>query len=97
MSTGALRLGLTVAWHRQSLVMTLAARQKTTWAVIRQPRNLDPKVAPGSKVLFVDDPFGQWDMHFIARPWFGGPTPAQVKPPNQTALNGCCCNQKMSP
>ncbi|MCX6638438.1 MAG: hypothetical protein NT090_25575 [Acidobacteria bacterium] len=45
--------------------MTLAAQQETTWAVIRQPRNLDPKVAPGSKVLFVDDPFEQWDMYFV--------------------------------
>ena len=69
-SAGVLLLGVTAAWNRQSLVMTLAATRETTWAVIRQLRNLDPKVAPGSKVLFVDDPFQQWDMYFIARLWF---------------------------
>jgi hypothetical protein len=83
-----LRLGLTAAGHRQGLVMELAPQRETTWAAIWQLRNLDFKAAPGRKVHFDDDPFGQWDMHFIARPWFGGPTPAQVKPPNQTALNG---------
>jgi hypothetical protein len=60
-------LGLTAAGHRQSLVMELAARRETAWAVIRQPRNLDPEAAPGRKVHFDQDPFGQWDTHFIAR------------------------------
>ena len=70
MSAGVLLLGLTAAWHRQTVVTTLAAWQEPTWAVIQQLRNLDPKVAPGSKVLFVDDPFEAWDMYFIAELWF---------------------------
>jgi len=69
-SAGISLLGVTAAWHRQNIVPTLAASQETTWAVIRQLRNLDPKVAPESKVLFVDDPFKEWDMYFIAQLWF---------------------------
>jgi hypothetical protein len=41
-----------------------------TWQVIEQFRALDPHVVPRSHVVFLNDPFAEWDMLFIADLWF---------------------------
>jgi hypothetical protein len=41
-----------------------------TWQVIEQFRALDPHVRPRSHVVFLHDPFVEWDMLFIADLWF---------------------------
>jgi hypothetical protein len=41
-----------------------------SWDVIQQFRALNPRVRPGSKVAFLDDPFHSWDMLFLAELWF---------------------------
>ena len=37
-----------------------------TWSVISQLRDLPSRPAPHSRVLFLKDPFKDWDTHFIA-------------------------------
>jgi hypothetical protein len=44
-----------------------------TWNVIRQFRDLNPKVQPNDTILFLDDPFDGFDMAFIAELWFRQP------------------------
>jgi hypothetical protein len=41
-----------------------------SWDVIQQFRAVNPRVRPGSKVAFLDDPFHSWDMLFVAELWF---------------------------
>ena len=41
-----------------------------TWETMQQLQALDPRVAPGSRVVFLDDPFGNFDMAFLAELWF---------------------------
>ena len=41
-----------------------------TWEVIQQFRALDPHVRSHSHVVFLSDPFVEWDMLFIADLWF---------------------------
>jgi hypothetical protein len=41
-----------------------------TWQVIQQFRALNPHVRPRSHVVFLHDPFTEWDMLFIADLWF---------------------------
>jgi hypothetical protein len=41
-----------------------------SWDVIQQFRAVNPRVRPGSKVAFLDDPFHTWDMLFVAELWF---------------------------
>ena len=43
-------------------------------AVVNQFRDLDLRVKPHSSVIFLDDPFVDWDLAFIARLWFRDPT-----------------------
>ncbi len=43
---------------------------KQTWEVIEQLRAVNPHVEPGSQVVFLDDPFGNFDMAFLAELWF---------------------------
>ena len=38
--------------------------------MIGQFRELRPRVRPNSRVVFLDDPFVDWDMAFIADLWF---------------------------
>jgi len=38
--------------------------------VIGQFRALGPQVRPNSRVVFLNDPFVDWDMAFIADLWF---------------------------
>jgi hypothetical protein len=42
-----------------------------TAAVLAQFRAVNPQVRPGSKVIFLQDPFNSFDMAFIAELWFG--------------------------
>ena len=80
-SRGALLTGILLValfyWGRENLhnkrtnvtpVMTALGRQ--TWEVIEQFRALHPQVRPGSHVVFMRDPFQEWDMLFIADLWF---------------------------
>jgi hypothetical protein len=48
----------------------MAALGAQTWQVIQQFRALDPHVRPHSHVVFLGDPFTEWDMLFIADLWF---------------------------
>ena len=41
-----------------------------TWKGIQILRELNPHVRPGSKVVFLDDPLGNYDMEFIAELYF---------------------------
>ena len=48
----------------------MAALGRQTAEVIEQFRELNPQVSPGSHVVFLNDPFQEWDMLFIADLWF---------------------------
>lgn len=48
----------------------MADAGKVTGEVIRQFQTLQPRVTPGSQVVFLDDPFQEFDMAFIAELWF---------------------------
>jgi hypothetical protein len=58
--------------HRRQLLVkpVMAALGAQTWEVIEQFRALDPHVRPHSHVVFLSDPFTEWDMLFIADLWF---------------------------
>ncbi len=56
---------------KRTLVQPAAAQQGiVTERVIAQLRELHPQVAPHSKVIFLNDPFTDWDMTFIGSLWF---------------------------
>lgn len=40
--------------------------QQLTWTMLDQMQKLRPEIKPGAKVLFLNDPFNDWDMYFIA-------------------------------
>ena len=48
----------------------MASLGHESWDVIQQFRAVNPRVRPGSKVAFLDDPFHSWDMLFVAELWF---------------------------
>ena len=48
----------------------MAVLGKQTAEVLGQMRALNPRVKPGSHVVFLNDPFDGWDMSFIAELWF---------------------------
>jgi hypothetical protein len=48
----------------------MAALGRQTAEVIEQLRELNPQVSSGSHVVFLNDPFQEWDMLFIADLWF---------------------------
>jgi hypothetical protein len=57
---------------RATVVKPAAARQGAlTASVIGQLRDLRPRVRPQSQVVFLNDPFSDWDMTFIGTLWFG--------------------------
>lgn len=57
------------------LVKPAAARQGIVTArVIGQLRDLHPRVPPRSQVVFLNDPFSDWDMTFIGTLWFADPS-----------------------
>jgi hypothetical protein len=76
LATGLIALAV-FGWGRENLrrkqllvkpVMTSLGAQ--TWQVIEQFRALHPHVGPHSHVVFLNDPFSEWDMLFIADLWF---------------------------
>ena len=57
--------------RKQQLVLpAMAALGAQTWQVIQQFSALHPQVRPHSHVVFLNDPFTEWDMLFIADLWF---------------------------
>jgi len=48
----------------------MAALGRQTAEVLEQFRALDPHVRSHSRVVFLNDPFTEWDMLFIADLWF---------------------------
>lgn len=63
-------------WARQNLHFqrtrvkpAMAALGADNWYVVQQLRALKPRVRPGDRVAFLDDPFHSWDMLFIASLW----------------------------
>ena len=70
-AAGVLAWGRENRTRRQLLVKpVMAALGAQTWQVIQQFRALDPHVSPHSHVAFLNDPFTEWDMLFIADLWF---------------------------
>lgn len=67
-----------VAWYTHRTKWTqmpaVYSGQVATWAAIEALRTLNIEIPKGGKVLFLDDPFDDWDMVFIARLWFRDPT-----------------------
>ncbi|MEI9973993.1 MAG: hypothetical protein WDO73_19250 [Ignavibacteriota bacterium] len=57
-------------YKRTHAVPVMAALGRESWDVIEQFRALHPRVRPGSKVAFLDDPFHSWDMLLLAEVWF---------------------------
>ncbi len=45
-----------------------------TWPVIQQLNALKVRVRPNSEVVFLDDPFEDYAMYFIAQLWLGDPS-----------------------
>lgn len=59
------------AWLKRSFIKpAMAQTGALTWDVIGQFRALEPRVGPNSRVVFLSDPFVDWDMAFIADLWF---------------------------
>ena len=56
--------------QQQDVKPVMAALGAQTWGVIQQFRALRPQVSPHSHVVFLNDPFVEWDMLFIADLWF---------------------------
>jgi hypothetical protein len=58
--------------RRQQLLVrpVMSSLGAETWQVIQQFRALNPHVGPHSHVVFLNDPFTEWDMLFIADLWF---------------------------
>jgi hypothetical protein len=57
-------------YKRTHAAPVMASLGHESWDVIQQFRALNPRVRPGSKVAFLDDPFHSWDMLFVAELWF---------------------------
>jgi len=65
------------AWARANhrikqsfVVTTMAGTGQATFEVIEQLRALHPKVSPHDDVVFLNDPFDNYDMSMIAELWF---------------------------
>jgi hypothetical protein len=66
------------AWQNARLKRDLIRPQmeglgQETWSIIRQLRELNPRVGRESTVVFLNDPFEGFDMAFIAELWFRQP------------------------
>jgi hypothetical protein len=59
---------------RMEVKPAAAAQGIVTSRVIGQLRKLNPHVEPHSQVVFLNDPFHDWDMTFIGTLWFGDRT-----------------------
>ena len=67
-------LARTTVRERKRLLPEISTHGALTRAVLAQFRAADPHVAPGSRVLLLNDPFQDWDAKFIAELWFRDPT-----------------------
>lgn len=56
--------------HRNYVEPAMAQTGVLTAEVIDQFRAVNPRVRPHSSVVFLNDPFQDWDMAFIAELWF---------------------------
>jgi hypothetical protein len=65
-----LLLAWTTELHKRTIMPDYTRNGELTAKVIEQFRAANPRVAPGSWVLLVDDPFQDWDAKFIADLWF---------------------------
>ena len=54
--------------------LDMASQGRLAEGVIAQLRTLQPKIRPHSTAIFVNAPFEDWDMIFIAQLWFRDPT-----------------------
>jgi len=75
-AAAALLCAVLVVWAvanrrlQRYLPTALAQMGEQTWAVMQQMETLHPRVEPHSRVVFLNDPFEDWDMAFIADLWF---------------------------
>lgn len=57
---------------KATVVKPASVRQGAlTASVVAQLRDLHPRLPPRSQVVFLNDPFSDWDMTFIGTLWFG--------------------------
>jgi hypothetical protein len=82
-------------WLKRSFIRpAMAQTGALTGDVIGQFRALQPRVRPNSRVVFLNDPFVDWDMAFIADLWFRDRSLAIVLhrktplPPEEIAVAG---------
>jgi hypothetical protein len=53
----------------------IANAQAATWSTLQQFRAIDPSLPPNTRLLFIDNPFGDyWDVYFLAKLWFHDPS-----------------------
>jgi hypothetical protein len=71
--------------RRTAVEPAMAQTGALTWEVLQQLRSIAPRVRPHSSVVFLNDPFPQFDMAFIADLWFRDPS-VQVKLNAKTPL-----------
>jgi len=57
-------------YKRTHAIPVMESLGHESWDVIQQFRALNPRVRPGSKLAFLDDPFHSWDMLLLAEVWF---------------------------
>jgi hypothetical protein len=62
------------AWRASFSITASADQQQMTWEVIQQLRLLNIPIRHGSRVIFLHDPFHDWDMYFIAALWYRDPS-----------------------
>jgi hypothetical protein len=62
------------AWRASFAIAASANQQQMTWDAIQQLRLLNIPIRHGSRVVFLHDPFQDWDMYFIAALWYRDPS-----------------------
>jgi hypothetical protein len=64
----ALRYFVQTNWqiHRQYIIPAMLGQYPEVQEVVKQFRAVQPRVPPGSEVVFLKEPFGNYDMLFIA-------------------------------
>jgi hypothetical protein len=62
------------AYQQSEIVPRMNGLGDVTFEVIRQFRLTKPQVRPHSQVVFLNDPFEDWDMVFIADLWLRDPS-----------------------
>jgi hypothetical protein len=62
------------AQRASSAIIASANQQQMTWDAIQQLRRLNIPIRHGSRVVFLHDPFQDWEMYFIAALWYRDPS-----------------------